>query len=128
MQFRVFVQEAEKSFLGKILKLRLVVLRDRARNPSDVPNHNWLKFLLRKNKGLNIQVSTNLFSELLQIILTTTVLKTLQIKLYIFVHALEDKLNHQFNTQAELTVSNCLAKVITAKISKEKEPYKFRIS
>lgn len=46
------------------------------------------------------------YPELLQIILTITLLKILQINLYILVLVLEDKLNHQLYTQAELTVSN----------------------
>lgn len=68
-----------------------------------------------------------MFPEPLQIILTTTLSKILQVKLYILVPVSEDKLNRQLYTQAELTVS-ILAKVVTAKINKEKELYKFRIS
>lgn len=82
-----------------------MVLRDRPRNPSKAPNHNWLKFLLRKNKGLNTHdnqvvpsTSTNYFNNY--------IIKEFANQALYIVLVLEDKLNHQLNTQAELTVSN----------------------
>lgn len=64
-----------------------------------------LSFYSGKTKA-SIHRTIKSFPELLQIILTTTLLKILQTKFYILVLVLEDELNHQFYTQAELTVSN----------------------
>lgn len=62
-------------------------------------------FYSEKTK-VSIHRTIKSFPEFLQIILTITLLKILQTKLYMLVLVLEDKLNHQFYTQAELTVSN----------------------
>lgn len=85
-----------------------------------------LSFLFRKTK-VSIYRTIKLLPEHLQIILTTILLKILQVKLYIPVLVSENKLNHQLYTRAELTVS-ILAKAVTAEINEEKKQDQFGIS